>query len=138
VTELVVDTNVLFSALYDPESPPGRIVEFALEGTVELYAPETVRAELRDVLVRKLDYTKDEWSETKQALPVEWIDEPVYEGEIEEARSAIADEDDAPVVAASLVTGAPVVSGDGDFHPLEEAAVETYRPRASVDEIDGG
>ena len=37
---LVVDTNILFSALYDPTSDAGKLILFVLERRVSLFAPE--------------------------------------------------------------------------------------------------
>lgn len=134
---LVVDTNVLFSALYEPDSPPGRIVELALEGEVTLYEPDRVRDELERNLRGTLGYTPAEWEETVAALPVEWIEEAVYEDELDEAKAAIGDPTDAPVVAVALLTGVPVVTGDSDFHPLEADGVETLEPRGAEGDLDG-
>lgn len=138
VVDLVVDTNVLFSALYGPDSVPGRIVELGLEGAATLYAPEAVRDELERNLRGTLGYTGNEVEGTLQSLPVEWIEEPVYEPDLEVARRAIGDASDAPVVAAALTVDAPIVSGDDDFHPLEDGVVETYRPRGAAGELGDG
>lgn len=135
---LVVDTNVLFSALYDPSSVPGRVIELALEREVTLFAPESVLRELERTLRGKLGYTDEQWSSTRSAIPVEWIEPEVYEPGLATAGSAISDPDDVPVIATALVVDAPVLSGDGDFHPLEEPVVETLRPRETIEEISGG
>lgn len=135
--DLVVDTNVLFSALYAPNSPPGRIVELALEGEVTLYAPAQVMDELERNLRETLGYTDPEWDETRRALPVNWVQEPVYEDLLPKAEEAIGDPSDEPVVAVALLVGAPVVSGDSDFHPLEEDVVVTRKPRGAAEDLDG-
>lgn len=135
--DLVVDTNVLFSALYAPDSPPGRILELALEEEVSFYAPTHLMEELRRDLRETLGYTDPEWDETRTALPVEWIEEPVYEELLPKAEEAIDDPSDEPVVAVALLVGAPVVSGDPDFHPLQEDVVATRKPRGAVGDLDG-
>lgn len=126
---LVIDTNVLFSALYDPASAPGRLLLLAIEGAVELFAPVTVRAELERALRRKLRYSDAEWASTVVALPVEWVEEPIYSDRLAEAKVAIRDPTDAPVVALALALRAGVVSGDRDFHPLLKPVVKTWKPK---------
>lgn len=126
---LVIDTNVLFSALYDPDTPPGRIVMLAIEGELQLFAPDTVRTELERALVGKLGYTPEEWRRTLVALPVEWMEARIYEDRLAEAREAIRDASDAPIIALALAIGADVVSGDKAFHPLRKPVVKTWRPK---------
>lgn len=138
MTDLIIDTNVVFSALYDPDSVPGQIVELALEGTLTLYAPDTVEEELERILRNKLGYTDAEWEDTRAALPVEWIEQAVYERALEAAREAIADPGDVSIVATAITVDAAIVSGDGDLHPLEEPVVQTYRPRGTVEDLEEG
>ncbi len=126
---IVIDTNVLFSALYRPTSVPGRIIELALEDEITLYAPDTVLKELERNLKDKLDYSTDEWNKNQQALPIEWIQETIYEPQLETAHTAINDASDAPIIATALTVDAIIVSGDKHFHPLEKDIVETYKPR---------
>lgn len=133
---VVIDTNVIFSALYDPGSVPGRVIELALEEEIELLAPEPVKDELDRVLREKLGYTDHQWRATLAALPIDWVEEPVYEQFLPKAREAIRDRDDAAVVALAILLGTGVVSGDGAFHPLEEPVIETWRPRAATDLLE--
>ncbi|HEV8360461.1 MAG TPA: PIN domain-containing protein [Candidatus Thermoplasmatota archaeon] len=130
--KLVIDTNVLFSAVYDPASSPGQLLVLAIEGALELYAPATVRAELERVLREKLGYTDGEWEAALAALPVEWIEETAYAGRLPEALKAIADPSDAPVVALALALRTGVVSGDRDFHPLRRPVVKTWKPKEAA------
>lgn len=127
--KLVIDTNVLFSALYEPSSAPGQLLLLAIEGEVELYAPESVLVELERALRQKLGYDEDAWLGTLAALPVEWMDEETYVSAMPRASAAIRDPGDAPVVALALVLGADIVSGDSDFHPLRRRVARTWKPR---------
>lgn len=131
---LVVDTNVLFSALYQPDSSCGRILLLAIEGEIELFAPETVRAELERVLRGKLAYSDDEWHRALAALPVDWVEAAVYHGQLARAMDAIADPTDAPVLALALALRAGIVSGDKAFHPLRKRIAKTWRPRDAATE----
>lgn len=127
--KVVIDTNVVFSALYRPSSAPGGLLMLAIEGGVDLVAPETVRKELADVLQRKLGYSAGDLATTLDALPIEWFEQGFYAGFLPRAKKAIADEDDAPLVALALALGIGVVSGDSSFHPLRRRIVRTWRPR---------
>lgn len=145
---LVVDTNVLFSALYDPASTCGQILFLAIEGELTLIAPETVRDEIDRTLQKKLGYAPAEAAATILALPVDWIEQVEYASRLEEAREAIGlvpqnkaettrpagrvgirDPSDAALVALALAKGADIVSGDKGFHPLKKNVVKTWKPR---------
>ena len=126
---IVIDTNVLFSALYRPDSPPGDLLMLAIEGELELFAPQTVRAEIERALTDKLHYGPADLIATVSSFPVEWIDEPLYRSKMGIALSSIRDASDAPVVAVALVVKAQIVSGDKDFHPLLKKVVRTWKPK---------
>jgi len=110
--DLVVDTNILFSALYDANSNAGKLIIQAIEGKFNLFAPEPVKNELERNLVGKLAYTKKEVHEVVATLPVKWIEKGMYAAAIETAKRYIAHEADLPILACSLVTGYDIVSGD--------------------------
>lgn len=131
--KVVIDTNVLFSALYRPESAPGQILLLGAEGALQLYAPESVRRELEAVLRGKLRYADEEWAATVASLPVEWVEEALYEPFLARARRAVRDPADAPVVALALALRADVVSGDRAFHPLQRKVVRTWKPRDAAE-----
>lgn len=126
---LVIDTNVLCSALYDLDSTPGKILTLAAEGEVELVAPITVRVELERALRGRLGYAAEACEAALSALPVEWVEEGVYADAMVRATDAIADPTDAPLVALAMVLGCGVVSGDRDFHPLRRKVVKTWLPK---------
>lgn len=125
---LVVDANVLFSALYDPASTCGQIILLAIEGEVVLAAPETVREEMRRALLRKLGYSAAEAGAALAALPVAWSEPMEYEGRLPTATAALRDATDAPIVALALALGADVVSADKDLHALKPKLVKVWRP----------
>jgi predicted nucleic acid-binding protein len=125
----VIDTNVVFSALYKLDSAPGRLLLLATEGAVELFAPDVVRKELEAALRGKLAYTTDAWTATLQALPIRWIEAAEYAHLLDRAKAAIRDQGDVPIVATAMLLGAAVVSWDKAFHPLLKPVVKTLRPR---------
>lgn len=123
----VVDTNVIFSALYNLTSPAGKLLIMAVEKKADLVSPVHVREELVKALREKLEYTRDEVKETIAALPIDWIEEDIYNHAMEEAREAISHEEDAPVVACAMALKCDVISGDRHFHPLKKPVIKTWR-----------
>lgn len=132
----VIDTNVVFSALRDPDGVPARLLELAIEGRIALHAPAEVRAEMERTLRAKLDYDDEDLAALMSALPVRWAEPAAYAPGIPIGLRAIRDPHDAPLVALALALDAPVVSGDKAFHPLREPVVETFTPREALRRIE--
>jgi putative PIN family toxin of toxin-antitoxin system len=126
---IVIDANVLFSALYDPASTCGAIVMLAIEGEIELVSPESVRREMERILGKKLGYSGAQAEAALAALPVEWIEEAAYAPKLAEAQPIVRDATDAPLVALALALGAEIVSGDKDLHALKTRKVTVWKPK---------
>ena len=119
--KLVIDTNIIFSALYNPHSKAGGIILFAIEGKIELYAPESVKSELTKILEKKLDYEKEEIEETVISLPITWIEKGIYEKYKEEFD--LKDENDRSVAACCLILNCALLTGDKDFDNVKKIKV---------------
>jgi len=124
---LVVDTNVLFSALYDPASDAGKLILLAIERKVSLFAPESVRLELEHNLLKKLAYAEAEARETVAALPVKWVESGLYAGAMDAAKTQLTHEADVPVLACALVLGHDTVSGDKHLLSVKPKIVRVWR-----------
>jgi len=133
--DLVVDTNILFSALYDPASDAGKLILFALERRVDLFAPESVKLELEQGLRKKLAYAEAEASETIAALPVKWVESGLYAGAMDVARGQLTHEADVPVLACALALGHEIVSGDKHLLSIEPKIVRVWRLGQLIREI---
>jgi uncharacterized protein len=60
VIRLVLDTNVLVSALLQPMSPPAQVLTIALAASTQLCVSASVYAEYEDVLARpRFHFTED-------------------------------------------------------------------------------
>ena len=49
---IVLDTNVLVSGLYNPDGPPGRIIDLVLGGVLQVLYDDRILREYMDVLKR--------------------------------------------------------------------------------------
>lgn len=125
-TKFIVDTNILFSALYSPDSIAGKIIDLTIEKKIELFAPEEVKEELSRNLKNKLGYSENELKFTLQTLPINWISTKLYETFIERARHTISLKD-APILAAHFFTKLPIITGDKEFFELKGVKTEKLR-----------
>ena len=132
----IVDTNVIFSAIYKLESNAGKLLFMAIEGKVELYAPEYVKRELTGKLQIKLRFSDEEVHTIVTALPIKWIEDEIYRHMIEKANSMISDKKDVPILACALATGMDIITGDKDFHRLKYGQVAIWKLRDAVEEYE--
>ncbi len=116
---VVVDTNIIFSALYDIRSNAGTLLFYAVNGGIDLYASTYIRNELERNLRGKLDYSAREFMETIKALPIIWMEDEVYAREITMAEKMIEHTRDIPVLALAISLGCDIVSGDKHFHSID-------------------
>ncbi|UCE38499.1 MAG: putative toxin-antitoxin system toxin component, PIN family [Thermoplasmata archaeon] len=126
---LIIDTNIIFSALYSEESPAAHLIQMAIFGEMRLFSPEHVKNELERILITKLSYKKEEITDLFESLPISWIESKIYEDKVKEATKLIKDKDDVPIVACSLATGYAIVTGDKHFLPVKKSNIKVLRLR---------
>ncbi len=137
---VVLDANILISALIRPQGPPGRILERFLNGQefVLIVSPailDEVRASLRYPRVRRhVDATDDEIDAWVASLGVV---ADVVEGHVE-VNVVTSDPDDDVYVAAALDGRAEfLVSGDRHLLELVEVqGVAIVKARAFLDILE--
>lgn len=76
---VVADTNVYFMFFYNPESKAGKLIGHAIANRIEIFSPDTVKEELKRVLVRELDFGEAQAITFISYLPVRWINREIYE-----------------------------------------------------------
>ncbi len=110
---VVLDTNVLVSGLLTPFGPPGQIVRFVADGSIELCHDARILAEYREVLLRpKFPFSHD----SVEAL----LDQIVAKGIVVAAmflRLSLRDRDDEPFLEVALAAEAPLISGNIKHYP---------------------
>lgn len=124
---VVIDTNIVFSALYDLRSGAGRLLFLAIDNRVDLIASKYIEGELERNLKDKLGYTDEEFKETVKALPIRWIDDERYFGEMGKAAKLITHKRDAPILALALHMKCGVVSGDKHFLEVKHKDVKPWK-----------
>ncbi len=124
---VVIDTNIVFSALYDLRSKAGRLLFLAIEDKVDLIASGYIREELERGLKGKLGYTDEEFKETVKTLPIRWIDDERYLKEWDNAAKLIAHKRDVPILALALHLKCGVVSGDEHFLKVKHKDLKLWK-----------
>lgn len=106
----VFDTNVVVSGFLSPAGPPGRIVEWLRNGSVQAVLDDRIMAEYAEVLARpafRLPVAEVElvlatirtWSFWIEAAAVHLVRD-------------LPDPDDAPFLECALAAGVPLVTGN--------------------------
>jgi len=110
---LVIDSNILFSALYNPKGLERKIFNLIIEvEEIQLFAPDIFWEEIERNLVKKLDYHNDEVNEIVSKFNILKVGQKKYEKSIEKAELLIIHKEDVPFVAVSLFLNCPIWSGN--------------------------
>ena len=133
-TEILVDSNVIFSALYKIASIPGLIIYLGILKKIKLLSPESIRDEIIRILKYKLAYSDKEVDFTLNVLDIEWIPKEVYEREIKKFADLLKDYEDKSLLACAVNLNMPIVSGDKDFQRKEvKKLAQIYTPREFIE-----
>ena len=111
--KIVVDTNVFFMSLYNPEGKAGKIINSAIKGKIHLFSPDTVKEELYRVLKKEIGFSDYEINFIIDNLPVTWVDRGIYKNFIDKTK--VKYKADKPIEALSLVLDCGVLSADKHF-----------------------
>ncbi|MEK6848540.1 MAG: PIN domain-containing protein [Nanoarchaeota archaeon] len=122
IIKIVIDTNVIFMAVYDINSKAGKIVSAALENKIMLFSTDTVKEEITRVLKRELNFSDAEINTLIASLPITWLDKLYYHDFI--SKTKVKHKADKPVEALSLALNCQLLSADAHF-----------KNRAMVDKI---
>ena len=131
----VLDTNVIFSGIYDMDSNAGKILFLATQGKVKLFSPEYVRSELAVILGKKLRFSKSEIEDIISSLPVKWIESELYSELEDKASSLISHKRDIPVLACALSLGVDIISGDKHFQKVKTRKIKIWKLKKAVEKF---
>ena len=110
---ILVDTNILFSALLFPHSKPAQVLLYAVDHHEIVLCDRNI-TELRDILKRKAPKYLPDAEVLIAELPYELI--PA----VDHAEKLIRDAKDQPILTAAIVADVDaILTGDKDFLSLE-------------------
>lgn len=126
---VVLDTNVLVSALLSPHGSPASVLNLALGGEIRLAFDDRILAEYREVLLRpKFGFAPGDVGDLLAALEAD--------GEHVIPRSLnvrLPDKDDLPFLEVAAFVNAPLVTGNTAHFPASaRGGVDVYSPAAFV------
>lgn len=109
---VIVDTNIYFSAFYNPKGKEAEIVRRGNREELLPLSPDTVREELERNLKLKLALSDAQVVSLVSSLPTVWVPKIEYEKFLEKAKSILPHEEDAPILACAMKFGAGVLTGN--------------------------
>ena len=115
----VFDTNVVVSGFLSPAGPPGRIVEWLRNGSVQAVADDRIMAEYAEVLARPM--FRLPVAEVELVLAAIHARSFWVEATAMSAVRGLPDPDDAPFLECAQTAGVPLVSGNIRHFPKSAA-----------------
>lgn len=109
----VIDTNVIFMSIYNPESKSKQVIKAAIEDKIKLFSTDTVQEEIKRLLYKELSFSKDQIDFEIGALPITWIKKEIYQDFL--PKTKVKHKADKPIEALSLVIGCGIFSADYHF-----------------------
>jgi len=112
--KVVIDTNVLVSALLKPRGPPGKVLRLVIQGDVDVVISESILAEYHEVLQRpKFDLSSEEVQTILGLFRGRGVHAPALATSLD-----LPDKSDEPFLEAALATGADaLVTGNKRHFP---------------------
>lgn len=115
--KVVIDTNVIFMALYDETSKAAQVIQAANQKKLSLFAPISVKEELKIVLKREMKLTEEEIEIIMEGLPVSWIEREIYEPAME--KTNVKHKPDKAVEALALILNCGILTADRHFEHIK-------------------
>ena len=129
---VVVDSNVLVSAMLSPHAPPAQVVRLALQGDLGLFHDHRILAEYREVLSRpKFDFDAEDVRALLEGI--DWIGETIFASPLS---LELPDSDDLPFLEVAAAAGADaLVTGNSrHYRPAKgRHGVRICTPRQLMD-----
>jgi uncharacterized protein len=122
---VVLDTNILVSALLSPFGPPARVLDLALGGDVRLAYDDRILAEYREVLARpKFGFAPED-----VAMVLAYLEADGERVTAPPLSYALPDADDLPFLEVAVQAEAVLVTGNAaHYPPALRGPVRVYTP----------
>jgi putative PIN family toxin of toxin-antitoxin system len=130
--KVVIDSNVVVSAMLSPHAPPAQVIRLALQGDLGLFHDDRILAEYRDVLSRpKFGFDAEDVRSVLEGI--EWIGESVFARPLP---VELPDPDDLPFLEVAAAAGADalVTGNTRHYRPVKgRHDVRVLAPRELLD-----
>ncbi len=122
---IVVDANIVFSALYNKEGLERTILNTIIEtDSIQLFAPDIFNEEISRNLELKLGYSKDEIERYLSEFNVIEVPSEKYILRFPDSKRLSVRENDIPYIATALLLNAPIWSGNEKHFKRLELSTE--------------
>ncbi len=120
---IVIDTNIIFSSLYNKEGNERVIINLILENDdIQLFAPDIFNVEISRNLETKLNFDKELINRMISDFDIIEVPYENYKIKINQARKLIFHQNDIPYIAVALLINSPIWSGnEKHFKHLENS-----------------
>ena len=110
---LIIDTNIVFSAYYNPKGLERRILDTILKkDQIQSFAPDIFFEELFRNFEEKLGYSRTQLLKIFQELEIIKVEYKEYKKLIPAAEKLIVHKNDVPFLAVALLKKCPIWSGN--------------------------
>ncbi|MBS3079831.1 PIN domain-containing protein [Candidatus Pacearchaeota archaeon] len=113
LNKIVIDTNILFMAWYNPFGKCGEVLRKANKGEIKIFAPDSVREEIFRVFRREANLMDLEIEEFLFDFEINWVGKNVYEKFLDKVK--VKHKPDKPVEATALALNCGILSADNHF-----------------------
>lgn len=131
--KIVIDTNILFMAWYNPFGKCAEIMRYARQNKIQLFASDSVKEEIKRVFSRQ-GLKENETNEFLSDFPIVWIDRQVYESFLEKTK--VKHKADKPVEAVALLLGCEILSANKHFKERDD--INRLLKNLSKEEVKNG
>jgi len=111
--KVVVDTNIIFMALYNPYSKAGEIINTAFLNKIKLFSTDSVKEEIIRVLKHEMNLSDIEINKIILSLPITWINKEIYINQLKNTK--VKHKPDKPIEALAITLNCGILSGDKHF-----------------------
>ena len=111
--KVVIDTNIIFMALYNPYGKAGEIINIAFLNKIKLFSTDSVKEEIIRILKREMDLSDIEINKIILSLPITWINKEIYINQLKNTK--VKHKPDKPIEALAITFNCGILSGDKHF-----------------------
>lgn len=110
---IVIDTNIFFSAIYNPKGLEREILDLSIEKEeIQLFAPDIFWEEIKRNFIKKLGYSEEIINELFSKFNIIKVPLIEYEDMIKRAEKLVDHKEDVYFIAVSLYLNCPLWSGN--------------------------